>query len=87
MHFEIVSKRCSNCGYISEDMTLKIREWDCKKCSAHHDRDINAAKNILKFSHSIVGSTETHTPFRSLLQDLDTKRVTSWAQEASPNSG
>ena len=56
------SKRCSNCGYIKEDITLNIREWDCKKCSAHHDRDINAAKNILKFSQSTVGSTETYTP-------------------------
>lgn len=41
------SKRCSNCGHIVEKLPLNIREWDCPKCSAHHDRDINAAQNIL----------------------------------------
>lgn len=56
------SKRCSNCGYIKQDLTLAIREWDCPGCSVHHDRDINAALNILIFSESTVGRTETHTP-------------------------
>ncbi|EAW36661.1 Transposase [Lyngbya sp. PCC 8106] len=41
------SKRCSNCGYITERMPLNIREWDCPKCDSHHDRDINASINIL----------------------------------------
>ena len=41
------SKTCNNCGYIKEDLSLKDREWDCPNCHLHHDRDINAAKNIL----------------------------------------
>ncbi|MEG4006245.1 RNA-guided endonuclease TnpB family protein [Microcoleus sp. Pol11C1] len=41
------SKRCGNCGHIVEKMLLNVREWDCPICGAHHDRDINAAKNIL----------------------------------------
>lgn len=41
------SKRCGNCGHIVEKMPLKVREWDCPKCSTVHDRDLNAAKNIL----------------------------------------
>ncbi len=41
------SKRCGNCGHIVDKMPLNIREWDCPNCGTHHDRDINAAKNIL----------------------------------------
>jgi putative transposase len=41
------SKRCGSCGHIVEKLPLNIREWDCPKCGSHHDRDINAARNIL----------------------------------------
>lgn len=41
------SKRCGNCGHIVEKLPLNIREWDCPKCGSHHDRDTNAAHNIL----------------------------------------
>jgi putative transposase len=41
------SKRCGSCGYIVEKLPLNVREWDCPKCGIHHDRDINAAQNIL----------------------------------------
>lgn len=42
------SKTCSSCGWINQDLTLSNREWTCKSCGAVHDRDVNAAKNILK---------------------------------------
>jgi putative transposase len=41
------SKRCGHCGHIVETLPLNIRAWDCPSCGAKHDRDINAAKNIL----------------------------------------
>lgn len=44
------SKRCSNCGYIKEDLTLAIREWQCPECFTTWDRDINAARNLVLFS-------------------------------------
>jgi putative transposase len=40
------SKTCSACGSICDKMPLDVRAWTCVHCGAHHDRDINAAKNI-----------------------------------------
>ena len=42
------SKTCSNCGFIKESLNLSERKWTCSKCGTNHDRDLNAAKNILK---------------------------------------
>lgn len=41
------SKLCSNCSYKKTDLTLKDREWTCPECGMTHDRDINAAVNIM----------------------------------------
>jgi putative transposase len=41
------SKRCGNCGHIVDKLPLNIREWECPKCKTTHDRDLNAARNIL----------------------------------------
>lgn len=41
------SKTCSNCYHIMDKMSLNIRSWICPNCNVEHDRDINAAKNIL----------------------------------------
>ena len=42
------SKTCSSCDYVLEKLDLFTREWTCPNCGCRHDRDINAAQNILR---------------------------------------
>ena len=48
------SKTCSACGHLLEDLTLATRHWTCPGCGARHNRDINAAKNILAAGHAVA---------------------------------
>ncbi|MFW8565813.1 zinc ribbon domain-containing protein [Orrella sp. 11846] len=48
------SKTCSGCGEICHDLTLKMRSWQCQACGVMHDRDINAAKNILRYAETVL---------------------------------
>lgn len=48
--FEPSSKMCSACGRIQKDMPLSVRSWKCPECGKRHDRDVNAAVNILNFA-------------------------------------
>jgi IS605 OrfB family transposase len=41
------SKTCSKCRHVLDELRLDVRFWTCPKCKACHDRDINAARNLL----------------------------------------
>jgi putative transposase len=41
------SKTCSACGHLLAELSLSTRHWQCPSCGTRHDRDVNAAKNIL----------------------------------------
>ena len=52
------SKTCSNCGKINQELKLSDRNWTCE-CGKNHDRDLNAANNILTYAlNKTVGTTE-----------------------------
>ncbi|MCL2015726.1 MAG: transposase [Defluviitaleaceae bacterium] len=49
------SKTCSNCDYRLEELPLSQRSWVCPNCGVEHDRDFNAATNILRVGASTLG--------------------------------
>jgi putative transposase len=48
------SRTCSACGYRLAELSLSTRHWTCPSCGARHDRDLNAAKNILAAGRAVA---------------------------------
>jgi putative transposase len=64
------SKQCNCCGYKNNKLTLKDRNWTCPQCHVSHDRDFNAATNIVNegiklFKIKIGLSSPELTPLES----------------------
>ncbi|MFC6015853.1 RNA-guided endonuclease InsQ/TnpB family protein [Plantactinospora solaniradicis] len=50
------SKTCSTCGHLLATLNLSTRAWTCPDCRTRHDRDHNAAKNILAAGRAVAGT-------------------------------
>lgn len=78
------SKTCSSCGSIQTKMPLSVREWTCPDCGSHHDRDINAAKNILAVGTTVSACGDsvrpkTHNELEATsVKQETTKSLVSW---------
>jgi putative transposase len=56
------SKTCSACRYTTESLLLSVRHWKCPECATQHDRDENAAKNILAVGTAVAACGEGVRP-------------------------
>jgi len=56
------SKRCSDCGHTVATMPLNVREWTCPECGSIHDRDVNAARNVLAAGLAVSAHGESVSP-------------------------
>jgi transposase len=54
------SKTCSACGHLIAELSLSARRWTCPACRAQHDRDVNAAKNILAAGLAVALDSQGH---------------------------
>lgn len=64
------SQLCSSCGHRDGKKPLSVREWKCSNCGTHHDRDLNAAHNILQKGWSDL----TGQPINLSVESIDYKR-------------
>lgn len=63
------SKTCSDCGRIVEKLPLSVREWSCPECGTTHDRDANAAANILAVGQTVSAHGGTVRRSRATASD------------------
>ena len=65
------SQTCSTCGKRTGRKALNIREWTCPYCGTHHDRDVNAAKNIQAAGLAVIACGDGRTAERRNMRPAD----------------
>ena len=73
------SKTCWDCGQVLTRLPLAIHAWTCPACGTEHDRDINAARNILAEGQAVIACGDGVRPSGSL--SVTTSRQSSMKQE------
>jgi putative transposase len=58
------SKVCSVCGFKTARMPLGVREWTCTRCGTSHDRDVNAARNLVAAGRAVLACGDGVRPTR-----------------------
>jgi putative transposase len=58
------SKTCSACGFSATSMPLNVREWSCVSCGTSHDRDVNAARNLVAAGRAVLACGDGVRPTR-----------------------
>lgn len=76
------SKTCGDCGNVNAGLELSDRRWVCDSCGAIHDRDVNAAQNILRESRVRTTRIDAHGDMSSRSKDAQPGNST--AQGAPP---
>ena len=80
--FYASTKTCNNCktesDMFKEPNSLSIREWTCKECGTHHDRDINAAKNIRDWEPKTENAVTSTLKLKEKLRKSQLRDFTNW---------
>ncbi|XVQ84934.1 RNA-guided endonuclease InsQ/TnpB family protein [Microbispora siamensis] len=79
------SKTCSVCGHLLAMLSLSTRHWTCPDCGTRHDRDVNAAKNILAAGRAVSACGADVSPHGSSLRRSARKQETSPARVGIPS--
>ncbi|WP_432930089.1 RNA-guided endonuclease InsQ/TnpB family protein [Microbispora sp. CA-135349] len=78
------SKTCSVCGHLLTALSLSTRHWSCPSCGTRHDRDVNAAKNILAAGRAVSACGADVSPQGSSLRRSAVKQEAQPARAGSP---
>jgi putative transposase len=79
------SKTCSSCGHLLAHLALDTRTWQCPSCGTRHDRDVNAAKNILAEGLSVTACGADVRLQGTSLQRSATKQENQLARAGIPS--
>ena len=78
------SKTCSACGHLLATLNLDTRHWTCPSCGTRHDRDINAAKNILAAGLAVARGNPGHACGADVRHSGSSRVQSAVKQESQP---